>query len=141
MYSKQGQLSKKRKIQQKCGNVRASSTFRLKLHHRTNISNAFTVNKSHRELVSPLLQISVKDFSRFLEKYCSVKIPLNPSEAEGDIFKDSGTRTAILLSNFLNVTLLTKIQLTEARPAVCQQGAKFHSAHNDGFLYYIIYIV
>lgn len=111
--------------------LRASSTFHLKLRHRTNISNAFTVNKSHRQVVSPRLQISVKDFSRFLEKYCSMKSPLNPSEAEGDIFKDSGTRTAILLSNFLNETLLTKTQQTEACSAVCQQGAKLHSAHDD----------
>lgn len=64
----------------------------------------------NQKLDLPRLKSSVKDFSRFLEENCSAKRNLAPNEAEGDIFKDSGTRAAILVSNVVNVTLLTKIE-------------------------------
>lgn len=91
------------------------------------------MNTTHQKLASPRLQSSVKDFSSFPEEYCSVKRNLKPSEAEGDIFKDSGMYTAILVSNLVNVTLLTETKQTKACPAISQQGAKLHSVHYTGF--------
>lgn len=76
------------------------------------------MNQKH---ASPRLKSSVKDFSSFLEENCPVKKNLAPKEAEGDIFKDNGTRAAILVSNVVNVTLLTNVQTDKC--ATCSEPA------------------
>ncbi len=60
-----------------------------------------------------------------MEEYRPVKRHLTPSEAEGDIFKDSGMHAAILVSNFVNVTLLANAKQTEAAPLSACRGRSF----------------
>lgn len=64
-----------------------------------NTFNTFAVDKNHRNVASPRLQMSVKYFRSFLEEICPVKSLLKPSEPWGDIVKDSGMHAAILDSN------------------------------------------
>lgn len=68
-------------------------------------------------LVSPRLQTSVKAFSSCLGECRSVDSlgkPNEASEARGDIFKDSGKHAAILVSHYVNVTLLTSSEHTRS---------------------------